>query len=220
MREQICPMFSTPLGIYRWDEDKTNELKDLTRTLITERSKEKDIDGCPVCPDLFHFWNTSGRSFLKEDHPLIKEFEKFLSESYIDFTQNVYEWDMTTEHCITECWVNVTKKGGWQYKHSHSNSFVSGTFYLNFPPGCTGLTFTHFSKEKTAPYISPNPRRPNKYNTETLTMRPDEGILFLWSSNLTHETEILTEDVRRVSISMNFVPTKIDTGIYSLRLSQ
>lgn len=219
MREQIVPMFSTPLGIYQWDEDKTNELKDLTRQLIQKRAVEVGIDGCPVSKDLLHFWNTSGNSFLNEDYPLIKEFQQFLSESYIDFTQNVYQWKMTKEHIIPECWVNVTRKGGWQYKHSHSNSFVSGTFYLNFPPGSTGLTFTHFSKEKTAPYISPNPAKPNQFNSETLTMQPNEGILFLWSSNLTHETEILKDDVRRVSISMNFVPKVIDNGVYRLSFS-
>jgi hypothetical protein len=51
-------------------------------------------------------------------------------------------------------------------------------------------------------------------------MMPKEGILFLWSSNLTHETEIITDDIRRVSISMNFVPSVIDTGVYRLRLSK
>lgn len=220
MREQIVPMFSTPLGIYRWNDDKLAELKDLTRELMAKRAVEHGVDGCPLSNDLLHFWNTSGNSFLKEDHPLIKEFEKFLSESYTDFTQNVYNWNVTEDHFITECWVNVQRKNGWQYKHSHSNCFVSGTFYLNFPEGSPGITFTHFSKEKTSPYLSPNPRKPNQWNSETLTMMPKEGILFLWSSNLTHETEIITDDIRRVSISMNFVPSVIDTGVYRLRLSQ
>ena len=60
----------------------------------------------------------------------------------------------------------------------------------------------------------------NPYNSETLTMMPDEGILFLWSSNLTHETGIIEEDITRVSISMNFVPAELDTGVYRLRLSR
>ena len=74
--------------------------------------------------------------------------------------------------------------------------------------------------EKNNPYLRTNPREQNMYNSETLTMMPDEGILYLWSSELTHETLILKEDVTRVSISMNFVPSELDNGIYSIKLSK
>lgn len=216
MRVEVMDLFPVALGIYHWDDKKNRELKDTVRDLI----KEKEIDGSPMSPDIFHFWNKTGDNFLDEDVDIVKEFKKFLSESYVDYTQNVYKWDMTKEHFITDCWVNVTKKGGWQYKHSHSNCFVSGTYYLNFPKGSTGLSLHAPSIEKTAPYLSAMPKEQCKYNAESLTMMPEEGILFLWPSNITHETKVLQEDVRRVSISMNFVPSELDTGIYRIRLSR
>jgi|TARA_B100000035_G_scaffold236387_1_gene204640 uncharacterized protein (TIGR02466 family) len=216
MRVEVVDLFPVPLGIYKWDDDKHDELKDTVRRLI----KGRQIDGSPISPDIFHFWNTTGENFLDEEEPILDEFKKFLSKSYVDYTQNVYKWDVTKEHFITDCWVNVTTKGGWQYKHSHANCFVSGTYYLNFPQGSTGLSFHSPSIEKTSPYLSAMPKGPSKYNAESLTMMPEESILFLWPSNITHETKILQEDVRRVSISMNFVPSELDTGIYRLRLSR
>ena len=97
---------------------------------------------------------------------------------------------------------------------------VSGTYYLNFPEGATGLTMHSPSIEKSDPYLRTDPREQNTYNSETLTMMPREGSLFLWSSNLTHETLTLKEDVTRVSISMNFVPSVLDNGIYGIKLSK
>ena len=201
-REHIAPLFSVPLGIYRWDDDKNKELRELTKTLIKPRKQMTNA----MTEDIVHYYNVSGENFLDEDYPIIKEFQKFLSYSYEDFTQNVYEWKMTKEHFITDCWVNVTRKNGWQFKHGHANAFISGTYYLNFPDGSPGLTLSNSTIQKTSPYMSAVPRNQNQYNSETLTMMPDEGILFLWSSNLTHETGIIEEDITRVSISMNFVP--------------
>ena len=78
MREHIAPLFSVPLGIYKWDDDKNKELKELTQKLIKPRKRL----GNAMTQDICHFYNVSGENFLDEDYPLIKEFEKFLSESY------------------------------------------------------------------------------------------------------------------------------------------
>ena len=216
MRVDVADLFPTALGIYKWDHEKHMELKKLTQELIKTR---KRMDN-PLTEDIGHYYNVSEENLLDEDYPIIKEFSEFLSRSYVDYTQAVYNWDLTREHFISECWVNVTKQGGWQYKHSHANSFVSGTYYLNFPSTATGITFHSSSIEKSDPYLCAMPREQNKYNSESLTMTPKETILFLWPSNLTHDTKKLEADVKRVSISMNFVPSELTTGIYSIKLSK
>jgi len=215
-RVEVVSLFPKPLGIYRWEKEPHVEL----RSLLQELTAKRDAEHNTISPDIVHFWNNSKESLLDIDHPVVRKFEKFLSESYVDFTQDVYNWDMTKDHLITECWVNITRKGGYQFKHSHGNSFVSGTYYLNFPSGAQGLTVQSPAIEKNNPYLRTNPREQNMYNSETLTIMPDEGILYLWSSELTHETLILKEDVTRVSISMNFVPSELDNGIYSIKLSK
>ena len=215
-RVQVVDLFPKPLGIYRWVKEDHVEL----RTLVQQLTSNKDAEHNALSKDIVHFWNNSRESFLDVDEPVVRKFEKFLSESYVDFTQDVYNWDMTKDHFITECWVNITRKGGFQFRHSHGNSFVSGTYYLNFPPGSQGWTVHSPSIEKSDPYLRTDPGDPTPYNSETLTMMPDEGILFLWSSELTHETLTLKEDVTRVSISMNFVPSELDNGIYSIKLSK
>ena len=107
MREQICPMFSTPLGVYRWDEDKTNELKDLTRTLLAERSKENDIDG-----GLYYVFPASatesikngGKSYVKVgvDFPTgdaLNDMESFNSEGSPEVLELIDGW--VKEHLPT-----------------------------------------------------------------------------------------------------------------------
>ena len=216
-REEVVEMFPKALGVYRWDDtDGHKKLKETVR----DKMKTKEIDGSPVSKDIFHFWNKIGENFQDEDAPIIKDFEKYLGESYLDFMRDVNKWDVVDEDIITDCWVNVTRQGGWQYKHSHANCVISGTYYLNFPVGATGITFHAQTKEKSDPYLALNPKDICQFNSESLTMMPEEGILFLWPSQLTHECKILTTDVRRVSISMNFVPAELDTGIYRLRLSR
>ena len=215
MRAELVDLFPTALGIYQWDREKNKELKELVRELIKSRTMMPN----PMTQDITHFYNVSGENFLDEDYPIIKEFNKFLDESFVDYTKEVQKLDIPG-HIIPNCWVNVTKKGGWQYKHSHANCFVSGTYYLNFPYGSTGITFSSNTIEKTSPYFSVNPTEQSRYNSESLTMMPEECILFLWPSNLTHETQIQDRDARRVSISMNFVPTELDTGIYRMKISR
>ena len=126
-RVEVVSLFPKPLGIYRWEKELHVEL----RSLVQELTAKRDAEHNTISPDIVHFWNNSKESFLDVDHPVIRKFEKFLSESYVDFTQDVYNWDMTKDHFITECWVNITRKGGYQFKHSHGNSFVSGISELS-----------------------------------------------------------------------------------------
>ena len=77
-REEVVEMFPKALGVYRWDDtDGHKKLKETVR----DKMKTKEIDGSPVSKDIFHFWNKSGENFLDEDVPIIKDFEKFLSDN-------------------------------------------------------------------------------------------------------------------------------------------
>ena len=44
---------------------------------------------------------------------------------------------------VTDCWVNITKKGGQQVIHTHANAFVSGTYYLHLEDGVGGIAFNN-----------------------------------------------------------------------------
>ena len=106
MREHIAPLFSVPLGIYRWDDDKNKELRELTKTLIKPRKQMTNA----MTEDIVHYYNVSGENFLDEDYPIIKEFQKFCLTHTKTSHRMSMSGRMTKEHFITDCWVNVTQE--------------------------------------------------------------------------------------------------------------
>ena len=42
---------------------------------------------------------------------------------------------------MTDCWVNIMPERAAHSLHLHPLSFISGTYYVRTPPGCSGLKF-------------------------------------------------------------------------------
>ena len=51
-----------------------------------------------------------------------------------DFLDNILEMEYE-EFFLTESWLNISGKGGYQKIHNHSNSILSGVLYLKSKPG-------------------------------------------------------------------------------------
>ena len=112
-------------------------------------------------------------------------------------------FDLGKKLKLDSLWVNILKPGGTHSGHIHPHSVVSGTIYVDVPPGAGGLRFEdpRLPMMMAAPTRlpdAPEPRRP------FVTIAPEPGTILLWESWLRHEVEPNGAKTERISISFNY----------------
>ena len=210
----IIPIFPKIITAYEFDASDNFELKSFVKDYIENHEGTLSDHG----HNLNHWLNTSKQNFFDIDEPIVQKFKSFVSESYVTHNR-VMHWDLKPDHFISECWINKTERGGYQSRHSHSNCWISGTYYLEHPEGSSPIRFSYNKFDSDAPYFMAMPVEINPFNNWFQDITPREGSLLLWSSNLVHETLPNQSDCR-ISISMNICPSEIDNGTYSVKFSK
>ena len=211
---EIIPMFPKIVTGFFFDASDHFELKSFIQNYIEENEGVKTDHGY----NLTNWLNTSKESLFDIDEPIVQKFKNFVSESYLTYN-TVMHWDLKPDHFISECWINKTEREGYQARHAHSNCWVSGTYYLDFPEASSPIRFSFNQFDSSFPYLAAKPVETNPFNSWWHDIMPKEGMLLLWSSNLVHET-LPNQSDSRVSISMNICPSEIDNDCYSVKLSK
>lgn len=104
---------------------------------------------------------------------------------------------------MSDCWVNIMPRQVVHSLHLHPLSFISGTYYVSTPKGCSNIKFEdpRLSKFMAAPPRLPKHRDDNRafvrYEAET-------GKVILFESWLRHEVAVNQAEEDRVSISFNY----------------
>lgn len=104
---------------------------------------------------------------------------------------------------LTDLWVNIMPPSAAHSLHLHPLSFISGTYYVVTPPGCSGLKFEdpRLDRFMAAPPRLPNARRENRAH---VTYPAEAGNVILFESWLRHEVAANRVDEERISISFNW----------------
>jgi uncharacterized protein (TIGR02466 family) len=100
-------------------------------------------------------------------------------------------------------WVNVMTRGAVHAPHLHPHAVVSGTFYVNAPPGAGAIKF---EDPRLAMMMAAPPRKKTaKLDNQTfVTITPKAGTLLLWESWLRHGVEPNAAKTPRISVSFNY----------------
>ena len=102
---------------------------------------------------------------------------------------------------ITQSWINVTESMQGHHKHNHSNSIISGVFYIHtlkndfitlHDPNCIAKSFMYTI-----------PETHHEYNTNVFQMPVKALDLILFPSWLEHEVRPTKTTENRVSLSFN-----------------
>ena len=88
-------------------------------------------------------------------------------------------------------WCVVLKKGGYQKRHIHPDSLVSGVIYIKLP------TESADEQKKEGNLVFPS------NNMKMVT--PKEGMAVLFPSYLPHETVPISSDDERICIAFNLI---------------
>ncbi|WP_310469132.1 TIGR02466 family protein [Sphingomonas sp.] len=112
-------------------------------------------------------------------------------------------FDLVRKPKLDSLWVNLLKSGGQHSGHIHPHSIISGTFYVEAPPGSGAIRF----EDPRLPQMMAAPRRRADAPEELqafVSVTPRPGLLLLWESWLRHEVTAGTAKAERLSISFNF----------------
>ena len=110
-----------------------------------------------------------------------------------------------SDHFVTESWLNVNQRGGSQPVHSHPNSIISGTYYVQTLPEHPPLEFHRGRPSDQQPFISlseqyaiNHPNTTNKIGFPTV-----QDTMIVWQSPLYHAHAPLQVKGQRISLSWN-----------------
>ena len=121
---------------------------------------------------------------------------------------------------LKEMWVNVLDTGGRQAMHNHANSFISGVVYLTpthpdartvfmKSPGGTDFAFKNdHAKTVHGPYNA----------DKWVSPAPQPGDLVMFPSYLMHAVPPNPGE-RRITMSFNAIPTRLDSWGYTIAFS-
>jgi uncharacterized protein (TIGR02466 family) len=104
---------------------------------------------------------------------------------------------------MTDCWVNIMPRRVVHGLHLHPLSTLSGTYYVQVPPGGPGLKFEdpRLDRFMAAPPRKADARRENR---PWITVPAEAGQLVLFESWLRHEVVPNPLAAERVSVSFNY----------------
>ena len=151
--------------------------------------------------------------------PEFKDIRIWVEECARDYLDDVLQMEYE-EFFLTESWLNISGRGGYQKIHNHSNSIISGTLYLksekNHPP-------LEFKKQKMEfePFISltEHYKKGNPNTANSLAFPCTQDTMLVFNSYLYHghgESQVESE---RIGLAwnglINFVEK--DKDLYRIR---
>lgn len=209
---KVLDVFPTPIYREIYNDNKT--LKDTVVRMIEGATVTKNT----ISENLYHFDNARGDSFLyREEFLSLKE---WLEEQCSKFVKDIMGYELPEKMIVTDSWLNICNFGGQQYPHYHTNSYISGTYYVNYEDGHAPLFFRHVDGSTHSPTqsisLQADKQKFGKYNSDVIVY-PEEGEILLWPSHLTHGYGGNEKD-HRISISMNFMPSLVANDKYSYRV--
>ncbi len=139
---------------------------------------------------------------LPRRDPAFADLAKLLTRHAAAFATEL-AFDLARKPRLDSLWVNLLKPGGHHSSHLHPHSVLSGTLYVEAPPGSGSIRF----EDPRSGLMMAAPSRRDDAPDEIkpfFTVVPRPGLLLLWESWLRHEILPGTAKADRLSISFNF----------------
>lgn len=100
-----------------------------------------------------------------------------------------------------QSWVNLHDRGGFNFLHVHEGCLLSGSFYLQVPPGSGPFVFRDPRPGVVHGYVKG--AVPNGYSD--IRLAPEAGLLVLFPCWMEHFVEPHENDEPRIAIAFNAV---------------
>ena len=201
-------IFPEPVSVFKY-KDNPKVLRNVRK--ITDSTKP---DG-----------HQDGRSWWMNDvlkRSEFKDLSKFIVESTNTFAKDVLSYK-DQNFILLDSWINLCDKGGFQYRHNHSNCIISGTYYPKFVSGNSPITFQKQFLLDNMPFpyfqIQKDYNNLTEYSFPAWEVFPESGDLLLWNSHLPHGYDMEGHG-DRISISFNMISAEFSSGIHTIKVQQ
>ena len=215
---RIYPICSEPLGVFSLPLDSHKSFKKLLESIRNTASSDLRRKDVSTSLKLEHICNLRNQNIFKQ-FPELSELKDTLSSLSLNFISSIgYVCD---EVVFTDAWLNIGSKDAVLPPHVHANSFISGTYYINFnKESHTPLDFyndrLNIDGHNTPFMTLPIDKSPTPYNQRKLVLSCSEGDVAFWRSNLLHGYMKPNPTDNRLTLSFNLMPKICSDGrIYS-----
>ena len=152
------------------------------------------------------------------DSPLFAQAAELVGPKVVEFGTQMF--GERIPWLLKEMWVNVMDAGGRQAIHNHANSFVSGVVYLT--PTHPGSQTVFMKSPGGHDFMFKNDHArvtPTEFSADKwISPAPEPGDLVLFPSYVLHAVPP-NQGARRVTLSFNAIPSRLDSWGYVVRLS-
>tara|TARA_B100000900_G_C20374581_1_gene631858 strand:- start:140 stop:739 length:600 start_codon:yes stop_codon:yes gene_type:complete len=172
---------------------KVKNYKDLNKKLISEIYDLKDDNELGIKRSNYGGWHSKDYFVYENSATELKDISKIISDFYSDtILKNGKNVKMST------IWANINGKDSYNGPHTHPGSHYSGCYYVKVPKNSGDLYFIDRGTSLTPPY--------NQFKKiyDEIKIKPEEGMLYLWTGELGHRVGKNKTDKDRISISFNF----------------
>ena len=143
---------------------------------------------------------TSFDTYVLENKKL-KNLKKDLATMVLDYFNKVICTDDSIVPYITQSWINYTETDQFHHRHSHSNSYISGVFYIDADKQVDSIKFYKPGSDERA--IKPTVDKYNIFNSSNWQFPVQTGNIILFPSALRHGVERKKGTNTRISLSFN-----------------
>ena len=139
---------------------------------------------------------------LPKRDPAFGDLARLLARHAATFADDC-AFDLPRKPRLDSLWINLLRASGHHSAHIHPHSIISGTLYVEVPPGSGPIRF----EDPRLPMMMAAPTRRSNAPEQLqpfVTVEPRPGLLLLWESWLRHEVLPGRGRGERLSISFNF----------------
>ena len=133
------------------------------------------------------------------DVPTLSSLRSFIQDHINQFASKTISDSTALEFYITQSWINYTRPGQAHHRHYHTNSIISGVFYVSAVRDLDGICFYR----NTASTIRASDALQNCYTANSWRFDAGAGDLILFPSSMTHGVDCNTAPHIRVSLAFN-----------------
>jgi len=120
---------------------------------------------------------------------------------------------MECDYHVYNSWATLTKPNCDSVAHSHTNSWISGTYY---PEHNKDFNITFYNDFHN--FYMTKIKQFGVYNSRFFTVNPQKNQLILFFSNLRHKIDKNNSNINRYSLAFNVLP-KGDFGVEDSRVN-
>ena len=189
----INPIFSKPLysKFTNIDTKKIVSMIDEDGFHDDYNNTEPGVANMSYISNNLHVLDDNKFKFLKDK--IMKEFYLYASDVM----------GYTNEFEITTSWFTMSTKGQSSKFHNHSNCMMSGVLYLQTNENSGNIIFESFSNER----FTIHTEEYNIFNSPQWSIKPEDGLLLMFPSEVHHAIEENKSDTTRYSLAFNLMPT-------------